>query len=85
MHYLEYFIQIIDWSKYLLVGGGELNFPVNTTRSKQRSIEDINSISCHYNLDIFSGFETIELIQKLQHSPLHFAVTLEKNNTMMAD
>jgi hypothetical protein len=59
----------------LLVWQRELDLPVQTTRSKQGGIQDINSVGGSKNLDTVIGRETIQLVEKLQHSSLYFSVT----------
>lgn len=54
---------------------GELYFSVNTARSEQGRVKDIDTISSHDYLDCLSGLKTVQLVQQLQHSTLHLRVS----------
>lgn len=53
----------------------ELYFSIDSTRSQQSRVENIDSVCCHNDFNSLSCFETIKLIQQLQHSSLHFRVS----------
>ena len=56
----------------VLIGVRELNLSVNTTRTEQSIVKNVDSIGCHNNLDVLSGFETIKLVEELKHGTLYF-------------
>merc|ERR1719376_1716546 len=64
-----------DVQASLFIGGGELNFPVNSSGSEESGIQNINTISRHDHLNVLMSFETVELVQKFQHCPLNFGIT----------
>mmetsp|Transcript_8153 Transcript_8153/g.18160 ORF Transcript_8153/g.18160 Transcript_8153/m.18160 type:complete len:277 (+) Transcript_8153:97-927(+) len=65
---------------------GELHLAVDSPRSQQGVIQDVDTIRCHDNLDVLSCFKTIKLVEQLQHGALHLRVTtLFSLNTRRAD
>ena len=54
---------------------GEFYFSIDTARSQQSRIQDVDSVGCHDDLDSLSRLETVQLIQQLKHSPLHLRVS----------
>lgn len=54
---------------------GKLYFSVNTARSEQGRVKDIDTICSHDDLDCLSGLKTVQLVQQLQHSTLHLRVS----------
>jgi hypothetical protein len=59
----------------LLVGQREFNLPVQTTRTEESGIEDVDTVGGCKHLDAVVGSETVKLVQKLQHGALDFTVT----------
>mmetsp|Transcript_41039 Transcript_41039/g.49326 ORF Transcript_41039/g.49326 Transcript_41039/m.49326 type:complete len:282 (+) Transcript_41039:382-1227(+) len=60
------------------IGGvrvGKFNLPIDPSRPQERRVEDIDPIGCHDHLDVLRRFESIELVEKFQHGPLHFRIT----------
>ena len=53
----------------------ELYFSIDSTRSQQSRVENIDSVCCHNDFNSLSCFETIKLIQQLQHGSLDFWVS----------
>lgn len=54
---------------------GKFYLSVDTTRSQQSRIENVNTVGSHDDLDGLGGLESIQLVEQLKHSPLHFRVT----------
>lgn len=63
-----------DVSPSFVVRQAELHAPVKTTRSEQGRIQCVGSVGGHENLDVASGVETIELVDKLKHRSLHLVI-----------
>merc|ERR1719376_717532 len=61
-----------DIQASLFIGGGKLNFPVNSSGSEESGIQNINTIRRHDHLNVLMSFETVQLVQKFQHCPLNF-------------
>jgi hypothetical protein len=57
------------------VGQWKLDLPVQTSGTEKGGIQDIDSVCGSKNLDTVIGRETIQLVQKLQHSSLHLPVS----------
>ena len=63
----------------------ELNLSVDTAGTKKRIVKDIDSVSGHDNLDLGRLFETIQLVEKLEHCPLYFRITSGALHTRPTD
>jgi hypothetical protein len=61
-----------DIQARIFVGVGEFNLAVNTARSQKSVVQDVDTVSCHDDFDVLTGFETIELVKKFQHGALNF-------------
>ena len=46
-------------------GIGELDLAVDSSRTQQRWVQDVDAVSGHDHLNILSGFEAVQLSQKL--------------------
>jgi hypothetical protein len=68
-------VDLQNVSTGLLVRSRELNLSVNAARSEQSRIQDVNSVSCHNDFDVFGRLKTVQLIQQFQHCALNFRVT----------
>ncbi|GMT09450.1 hypothetical protein PFISCL1PPCAC_747, partial [Pristionchus fissidentatus] len=66
-------VDLKDSSLGLLIGEGEFDLSVDTTRSDQGGVERFDAVSRHQDLDVSSRVESVELIEKLQHSTLNLA------------
>mgnify|MGYP007096486916 CR=1 FL=1 len=64
-----------DVKSGLLVRVGELNLSIDTAWTEQGIIENVDSVCCHDNLDLIGGFETVKLVQKLQHGSLNLRIS----------
>jgi hypothetical protein len=53
----------------------EENLAVDTTRSDKSGIQCVDLVGSHNNLDITAIIETVQLVQKLEHSTLDFTLT----------
>ena len=49
----------------------EFNFTIDTSRSKKGRVKNIDSVGRHDNFDGLGGFESVKLIQQLEHSTLN--------------
>lgn len=71
--------------RYIETGVRELNLSIDTSRSKQSSIEDIDTVCGHNDFDVLGRLETVKLnrnydlhfylIEQLKHCPLNLTVT----------
>jgi len=52
----------------------EQDLSINSTRSDEGRIERLDLVSSHDDFDIAAVIETVELIEKLQHSTLDLAL-----------
>lgn len=68
-------VDLHDSSARLFIRVRELDLSVETTRSKQRRIEDVYSVCSRYYFDVTVRLETVQLVQQLQHSTLYFTVS----------
>lgn len=59
----------------LFIGVRKLDFSINTARTNQRRIERFNLVGRHNDFHVGSIVETVQLVQKLQHSALDFFLT----------
>ena len=50
---------------YLFIWSREFDFPVNTTRSQQSTVKNVDTIGGHDDFDVLCRFETVQLIQQL--------------------
>mmetsp|Transcript_2138 Transcript_2138/g.2898 ORF Transcript_2138/g.2898 Transcript_2138/m.2898 type:complete len:205 (-) Transcript_2138:471-1085(-) len=53
----------------------KFNLTINSTRTKQSSIQYINSIGSHNHLNILRRLKPIQLIQQFKHRSLHFRIS----------
>mmetsp|Transcript_32867 Transcript_32867/g.69155 ORF Transcript_32867/g.69155 Transcript_32867/m.69155 type:complete len:205 (+) Transcript_32867:209-823(+) len=63
------------------IGIGEFNLTIDTARTEQRRIQNINTIRGHDHLNVLGGFKPIQLIQQLQHGTLNLRVTSPSSST----
>lgn len=68
-------VNLEDVEASVLVGVRELDLSVDTARSQQSIVKDVNSVGRHDNLDLVRCLETIELVEQLKHGSLHLRVT----------
>eukprot|EP00037_Helgoeca_nana_P025280 m.274576 g.274576 ORF g.274576 m.274576 type:complete len:377 (+) comp26901_c1_seq1:1639-2769(+) len=68
-------VDLHDAGPGLLVGVGELDLPVKTTRPQKCRVKNIDSVGGRNDLDVVVGLESIKLIQELEHRPLHLTVS----------
>ena len=52
----------------------ELDLPIDTPRTQERRVEDIETVRRHDDFYVFGRFEAVELVEQFQHRALHFAV-----------
>ena len=64
-----------DFKARLFVRMGHFDAPINTTGANEGLVKDVEPVGGHHDLDVGGGFETVKLIQKLQHCALHFTIT----------
>mmetsp|Transcript_35283 Transcript_35283/g.77247 ORF Transcript_35283/g.77247 Transcript_35283/m.77247 type:complete len:206 (+) Transcript_35283:531-1148(+) len=64
-----------DIQTRLFAGIRELNLTINSPRSQQAIVQDINSVGGHDHLDSLRRLKSIQLVQQLQHGSLHFGIT----------
>ena len=57
-----------------LVGMRELDLAVKTSGSEQRGVEDVDAIGGGNHFNLTARRESVQLVEKLQHSTLHLAV-----------
>jgi hypothetical protein len=53
----------------------KLDSSIYPTGTQKGGIQSIRSIGSHQDLDVPSGIEPVQLIDELQHRPLHFIIT----------
>ena len=63
-----------DLALGVLVGVLEQDLAVDTTRTYQGRVKRLDLVRGHDHLDVSAVVETIELVEELQHSPLHFTL-----------
>lgn len=54
--------------------GRELNLAVDSAGSQKGGVENVETVGGHDDFDILGGLEAVELVEQLQHGPLHFRV-----------
>lgn len=54
---------------------GELDLAIDTARSEEGGVEDIYTVRGHDDLDLLRRFETIELVEQLQHGTLDLGIS----------
>mmetsp|Transcript_5185 Transcript_5185/g.12263 ORF Transcript_5185/g.12263 Transcript_5185/m.12263 type:complete len:323 (+) Transcript_5185:370-1338(+) len=64
-----------DVQTCLFTGVGELDLPINSSRSQQSVVQDVNSVGRHDHLDSLRRLKPIQLVQQLQHRSLHLGIT----------
>lgn len=75
-----------DLRARLLVGQGELDLAVQTARTEQGRVEDVDTVRGREHLHAVVRGETVQLIEELQHGSLHLTVTgLLRVKTLGAD
>ena len=57
-----------------LVGMRELDLAVETSGSEQRGVEDVDAIGGGNHFNLTARRESVQLVEKLQHSTLDLAV-----------
>jgi len=83
VHFTAVNAENVDTS--LVVGVGEFNFAIDSTRSQQRIIQDVDSVSSHDDLDLLSSLKPVKLVEQLEHSPLHFGVTTSSRHSLASN
>ena len=64
-----------DFKARLFIRMWHFDTPINSAGANESLIKNVKSVRGHHDLDVGGRFETIELIQKLQHCALHFTIT----------
>ena len=60
---------------YIFVGVRELDLAVDTSRTKESRVKDIDAVGRHDDLDVLRRLEAIELVQQLEHRTLYLAIS----------
>lgn len=60
---------------HLQIRQAELYLPIQPAGPHQGWIQSIGPVCSHQHFDVASWVKTIQLVDELQHSPLHFIVT----------
>mmetsp|Transcript_31970 Transcript_31970/g.75966 ORF Transcript_31970/g.75966 Transcript_31970/m.75966 type:complete len:221 (+) Transcript_31970:65-727(+) len=67
-------VDLEDVDPAALARVGELDLAVDAAGAQERGVEDVHAVGRHQHLDLVGGLEPVELVQELQHGPLHLAV-----------
>lgn len=60
---------------HLQVGQAELDLPVQTAGPHEGRVQGVWSVGGHQYLDVATRVETVQLVDELQHRPLHLVVS----------
>mmetsp|Transcript_38171 Transcript_38171/g.107902 ORF Transcript_38171/g.107902 Transcript_38171/m.107902 type:complete len:380 (+) Transcript_38171:280-1419(+) len=67
-------VDLEDLQPSLLVRVRELHLAVDPPGPEQRVVEDVDAVRGHDHLDVLGRLEAVELVEQLEHGPLHLGV-----------
>mmetsp|Transcript_30952 Transcript_30952/g.56106 ORF Transcript_30952/g.56106 Transcript_30952/m.56106 type:complete len:205 (+) Transcript_30952:288-902(+) len=67
-------VNLHDGHTILGIGIREFNLTINTPRTEQRRVQNINTIRGHDHFNVLGRFKPIQLIQQFQHGTLHLGI-----------